>query len=163
MFIGTVTGYLTKDVELRNTDGRDKVGNIRIGVIENKKRDDRDQGFFIDIEVWGDQAENAAKYLRKGDKIAASGYIRQDSWEDRETGDARTKLVIKANTLEYPTKAESGRGDRDDEPRRGRDDDRGRGRGSEDRGRGRDRDDRPSRGRDDDERGRRLPEDDLPF
>lgn len=168
MFTAQVTGYLTRDPEVRNAGDRDVVATIRIGVKENRKRDRDDEGAFIDIEVWNDQADNAEKYLRKGDKIAAAGEMVLQRWKDNDSGDRREKWVLKGRIVEYPDRSESDR--RDDRDDRGRDrdrrDDRGRGR---DRDRGRSRDDR----RDDrDDPGPREPQggndrgrndDDLPF
>ena len=51
---------------------------------------------FVDVQVWGTPAENLAKLAKKGQEIFVEGALRQDLWEDKETGKNRSKLFLKA-------------------------------------------------------------------
>lgn len=164
MNIVIMTGNLTADPEMKYTDNRTPVTKFRIGVRgSSKQRGD----LFIDVQCWDKLAESVNEYTRKGRLVAVTGELQEDSWEDRDSGQKRTKMLINARNVEFLDKApadddnqDRGRGrDRDDDQRRGRDRD-------DDRGRGRDRDDdRPrGRGRDDDGARRdRKERDDSPF
>ena len=139
-------GNLTRDPEMRYTGDGTAVTNFAIAINEGKDNSGRDRPpTYVEIEAWEKTGENVAEYLRKGSKCAVQGALKMDQWEDKETGQKRTKYKIRAFSVEFLT------------PKAQDDDDRGRGRDrdDDDRGRGRERDDRPrSRDRDDD-RGRR--------
>jgi single-strand DNA-binding protein len=56
---------------------------------------------FIDVKVWGPSAENLAKLARKGQEILIDGSIRQDTWEDKESGQKRSKLYVRADGWQF--------------------------------------------------------------
>lgn len=96
----TVTGNLTRDPELRFTPSGVAVTNFTIA--DNRKNPETgeyDLASFIDVTVWREQAENVAESLTKGDHAIVSGYIKQDTWQDEETGADRSKLTMTANDV----------------------------------------------------------------
>ena len=144
-------GNLTRDAESRHV-GDNSV--VKMGVAINERYKDRDGNWkdgdpvFIDVEFWGKAAERLEPMLTKGAQVFGSGKLKIDSWDDKETGQKRSKPVVTALQLHVIDKPP--RDDRDDD--RGRGESRGGGRGRDDRdeprGRGRDdRDDRGGRGR----------------
>ncbi len=56
---------------------------------------------FIDVVVWNRLAETAAEYLKKGRQVAVLGTLTQDRWEDKETGQKRSKIRVLAGTLQF--------------------------------------------------------------
>lgn len=93
----TVVGNLTRDVE----DVATKSGTsmAKFGLAVNEKYKDKEETTFLDITLFGAQADIAKKYLKKGSSVLINGKIKQDSWEDKNGGGKRTKLYIVANEL----------------------------------------------------------------
>ncbi len=91
-------GNLTRDPELRYTPSGTAVAQL--GLATNRKWKDRQSGemreetTFVDIELWGKQAELAGQYLAKGRPVFIEGRLRLDQWEDRNTGQKRSKLKV---------------------------------------------------------------------
>ena len=88
-------GNLTKDVELHETQSGKKVAILNIAV--NGYNDTVD---YFTVNVWNTQAENCAKYLSKGKKVAIVGELHNRSYEDKE-GNKRTVCEITANEVEF--------------------------------------------------------------
>lgn len=59
--------------------------------IKGKKKD---ESYFIDFTAWGKTAEFLAQYTNKGDKIAINGELIQESWQDKNTGEKRSKIAV---------------------------------------------------------------------
>jgi single-strand DNA-binding protein len=63
---------------------------------------------WFNLELWGRDAEYAAKYVNKGARIGVSGSLAVDSWVDREGGDKRSKCTVIVNDLDIlESKAEA--------------------------------------------------------
>ena len=96
-----LVGRLTRDIELRYTNGGTCVGRFSLAVNRNKRSADgqweEETGFF-DVVLWGKQAESLSTYLRKGKQIAVEGSLRQDRWE--QDGQKRSRVEIAANTVQ---------------------------------------------------------------
>jgi single-strand DNA-binding protein len=93
-----VVGNLVKDPEVHYTTKGTPVANVPIGVNETYTVDNEKHQIttFVDVQVWGAPAENLAKLAKKGEEIFVEGALRQDLWEDKETGKNRSKLFLKA-------------------------------------------------------------------
>lgn len=97
----TLIGRLTKDPELRYTGGSNKaVADINLAVNRIYKRDGQPDADFFKVTVWGNQAENADKYLAKGSMIAVTGRIENNNYEDKN-GVKHYGNVIQAERIEY--------------------------------------------------------------
>lgn len=94
----TQEGNLTKDPELNFTPSGKAVVNCSLARNWETKTGDKRTDFF-DFSVWGDQAENVAASLSKGDRVVVHGSLRQSSWEDKETGATRSKIEIVADSV----------------------------------------------------------------
>jgi single-strand DNA-binding protein len=97
-------GNLTSDPELVYTPKGTAVVNAALGVNEFYTPEDGERQqitTFIDIKVWGPSAENFAKLAKKGQEILIDGCIRQDNWEDKETGQKRSKLYVRADGWQF--------------------------------------------------------------
>ena len=89
----TLIGRLTRDAEAPQGNGP-----VRLSIAVNRTRKEGDQyvdeASFVDLEYWH---KSLTPYLVKGKQIAVQGEIRQERWTDRETGAARSKLVVVVN------------------------------------------------------------------
>ncbi|WP_436786320.1 single-stranded DNA-binding protein [Yinghuangia sp. YIM S10712] len=95
----TVTGNLTRDPEGRFTASGVFVTRISIAV--TPRRFDKQAGEWTDGETtywdataWRGLAEHAAESLRKGDRVIATGTVTTSRWEDAETGEPRSRVVL---------------------------------------------------------------------
>ncbi len=100
-----VMGNLTRDPESRFTPSGTAVAQF--GLATNRRWRDRQSGemreetTFVDIEVWGKQAELAGQYLVKGRPVFIEGRLKLDQWEDRNTGQKRSKLKIVGENFQF--------------------------------------------------------------
>jgi len=97
-------GNLTRDPELRHTPKGSAVTDLGLAV--NRKIQDgnggwKDETTFVDVTVWGSSAENAHKYLSKGRGVFVEGRLQMDTWDDKATGQKRSKLKVVADNLQF--------------------------------------------------------------
>ena len=93
-FIGI--GNITRNLELKYTTTNKAIIETNIAI----KRGFTDETDFINIQVWGKQAENLAKYCGKGSKIAIDGELRIDSFDGRD-GQKVYKTYILVGSVEF--------------------------------------------------------------
>lgn len=124
-------GNLTRDPELRYTPKGQAV--VKIGMAVNRRYtteagEQREEVTFVDVEGWGKMAEVIGDNLKKGSPIFIEGRLKLDQWEDKGTGDKRSKLKVSMESFQFigakPEDESSGkrerpRPDHDPEPRRG--------------------------------------------
>ena len=104
-------GNLTRDPELRFTSNGSAVAGFGLAINRRYKQGDewKEEVCFVDITVWGKQAENCAEYLSKGRPVFIEGYLKLNSWET-DSGEKRNKLEVVALTVQFLGRA----GSRDD-------------------------------------------------
>ena len=90
-------GNTTKDLELTTMPSGTSMTRISLAV---KRPFGDDETDFFDITVWGNSAENCAKYLHKGDKVAVVGRIQNRSYEDSK-GNKKKITEIVAENVEF--------------------------------------------------------------
>ncbi|MGH8017664.1 MAG: single-stranded DNA-binding protein [Opitutaceae bacterium] len=96
-------GNLTRDPELRVTPKGTAVCQIGVAVNQTYKDKDgnsREETTFVDVDVFGRQAEVIAKYMSKGRPILVEGRLKLDSWETKE-GDKRSKLKVVLENFQF--------------------------------------------------------------
>lgn len=99
----TISGNLTRDPELRQTQGGTSV--LQMGVAVNDRRKNpttgewEDVANFIDAVMFGTRAERVAQYLAKGTKVAIEGRLRYRAWE--QDGQRRSKLEVVVDEIEF--------------------------------------------------------------
>lgn len=76
-------GRITKDIEIR-TAGDKSVTDFTIAINRFAKDKDHPMADFIDCTAWGKNAENIEKFFHKGDRIAVSGRVQVDNYEDKD-------------------------------------------------------------------------------
>lgn len=96
-------GRLVKDPEVRYTPSGTPVTRISIANGERIKQNNEWTDFtnFFDITIWGNQASNCEKYLRKGSQIAVNGTLRQNRWTDPATNQTRSRVEVIANSVQF--------------------------------------------------------------
>src|SRR5258707_14752301 len=98
-----IIGNLVNDPEVRFTPKGTPVANFSLGINETYRVDDEQRQIttFVDVQVWGPSAQNFANLVRKGQEIFIEGSLRQDRWEDKQTGQNRSKLYVKAERWQF--------------------------------------------------------------
>lgn len=97
-------GRLTKDPELRYTANGFPVTDLRLATsraFQNKDGERREEQLFIDVTVWNRQAENCCQFLRKGRMVHVEGYLKMDAWDDKTTGEKRSKIKVEADRVQF--------------------------------------------------------------
>lgn len=106
-------GHLARDPELRYTPQGSAVCDFAIGMNRRFKRKDSDELVdevtFVEITAWNRTAEICAEYLKKGRLVLVCGFLKQDRWEDTETGAKRSKVKVVAQEVQF-----IGKGSQDD-------------------------------------------------
>jgi single-strand DNA-binding protein len=92
-----LVGNLTRDPEVRYTPKGSAVADVGIAVnrqytLENG--DKREEVMFVDVTFWGRTAEIAGEYLKKGRSILIEGRLQMDTWDDKQSGQKRSKLKV---------------------------------------------------------------------
>ena len=99
-----ITGNLTRDPEVRNTQSGMAVLNLGVAVNDRRKNNQTGEwenyANFIDCVMFGTRAENVSRYIRKGSKVAIEGKLRWSSWEDKQGG-KRSKIEVVVDDLEF--------------------------------------------------------------
>ncbi len=107
-------GNLTRDVELRHTPSTNTaVANVGIAINRRWKTpegEQRDEVTYIDCEAWGRTAEVMSQYLVKGRPVFIEGRLRLDSWQDKESGQNRSKLKVVIESFQFVDSGKGGGG-----------------------------------------------------
>src|SRR5262249_39434318 len=117
-------GRLTFDPELRRTPSGSAVTELRMATSRSwagRDGERREETLFIDVTVWDRQAENCCQYLRKGSAIHVEGSLRMDTWDDKTTGEKRSKIRVHADRVQFldarrGEPSDGGPGSEDDTP-----------------------------------------------
>lgn len=86
-------GRLTRDPEVRTTASGKSVTSFSLAVDRGGQDDQAD---FFDVTAWEKTGELVAQYLSKGRRCLVQGRLRQDSWDDKETGKKRSRVEVTA-------------------------------------------------------------------
>lgn len=97
-----IAGRLTSDPDLRYISSGTAVCRLRIANTRYFKRRDGERGeenVFVDVTCWDRQAEYVGDRFRKGRPVLVEGRLKTDTWEDKETGQKRSKVEILAQRV----------------------------------------------------------------
>ncbi|MGH8093897.1 MAG: single-stranded DNA-binding protein [Chthoniobacterales bacterium] len=90
-------GNLTRDPEVRYTPKGSAVADLGIAVNRQYTLDTgekREEVIFVDVTFWGRTAEVAGEYLKKGRSVFIEGRLQLDTWDDKQSGQKRSKLKV---------------------------------------------------------------------
>jgi single-strand DNA-binding protein len=96
-------GNLTRDPEVRYTPKGSAVCDLGIAVnrvYTTEGGEKREEVTFVDVVLWARLAEIAGEYLRKGRPVFIEGRLQMDSWDDKQTGQKRTKLRVVGESMQ---------------------------------------------------------------
>jgi single-strand DNA-binding protein len=99
-----LVGNVTRDPEVRFTPGGTAVTDVGLAVnrfwMDKGTNERKEETTFIDVTLWGRTAEVAGEYLAKGRPCLIEGRLQLDQWDDKETGQKRSKLKVIGETLQ---------------------------------------------------------------
>lgn len=108
------TGNLTREPELRSTQGGCPVLAFGLAVNERRKNAStgewEDDPVFVDCTLFGARGEALAPYLTKGSRVAVEGRMHQSRWKDKETGKNRSKIEIVVQEIDPAWKSRKAEG-----------------------------------------------------
>ena len=122
-------GNLTRDPEIRYTPKGTAVCEIGLAInryFSGENGDKREETTFVDVTLWGRHAEIAQEYLKKGRPVFIEGRLQLDTWDDKTSGQKRSKLRVVAESMQLIGSRDGGggggrgSGDEMEEPPRGR-------------------------------------------
>ena len=97
-------GNLTRDPEVRYTPKGTAVSDISLAINRNFSTDDgtkREETTFVEITFWGRQAEVIGEYMKKGRPLYVEGRLQLDQWEDKTSGQNRSRLKIVGENFQF--------------------------------------------------------------
>lgn len=98
-------GNLTRDPQVRYTPSGTAVAEIGLAVnrywFDKQTNSRREETTFVDVTLWGREAEVAGEYLAKGRPILVEGRLQLDTWDDKTTGQKRSKLRVVGERMQF--------------------------------------------------------------
>jgi single-strand DNA-binding protein len=96
-------GNLTRDPEIRHTPKGTAVGDLALAinmVYRTPEGGEKEEVCYVDVVVWGRQAETCKDYLSKGSPIFVEGRLQLDQWESQQ-GEKRSRLRVRADRVQF--------------------------------------------------------------
>jgi single-strand DNA-binding protein len=106
-------GNLTRDPEIKYTPKGTAIANVGLAVnrvYSNDQGEKIEETTFVDVELWGRTAEIAQEYLKKGRPVLIEGRLKLDTWDDKQTGQKRSKLRVVGEAMQLLGGRDSGGG-----------------------------------------------------
>lgn len=107
-----ISGNLTRDAELRQTQGGMAILSFGVAVNDRRKNNQtgewEDYANFVSCTMFGTRAEKLGQYLTKGLKVAIEGKLHWSQWEDRNGGGKRSKLDVYVDNIEFMSSRQGG-------------------------------------------------------
>ena len=97
-------GNLTRDPEIRYTPKGTAVSDIGMAINRYRTGDNGErieETTFVDVTLWGRQAELASQYLSKGRSLFVEGRLQLDTWDDKQTGQKRSRLRVVGENMQF--------------------------------------------------------------
>ncbi len=97
-------GRLTADPVLRRTPNGSAVTDLRLATSRSwagRDGERHEEKLFIDVTVWERQAETCCQYLKKGRAVHVEGYLKMETWPDKDTGQQRSKIKVQAERVQF--------------------------------------------------------------
>lgn len=114
-------GNMTRAIDIRSTSGGKSVGQFGLAINRVWTTDSgekREDVTFVDIEVWGKQAEVIDKYTTKGSSLYVEGRLKLETWDDKQSGQKRSKMKVILESFQFIGSKREDDGGRQEKPRR---------------------------------------------
>lgn len=100
-----ISGNLTRDAEVRTSASGSAIMHFGVAVNDRSRNQQtgqwEDRPNFIDCTMFGTRAESVSRFLGKGTKVAIEGKLRWSQWDDRKTGEKRSKVEVIVDEIEF--------------------------------------------------------------
>ena len=107
-----VIGNLTRDPEIKYTPKGSAIADVALAINRSYTTDSgekRDETTYVDIVLYGRLAEIAGEYLKKGRPVYIEGRLKLDTWDDKQTGQKRSKMRVVGEALQLLGSRDGGR------------------------------------------------------
>ncbi|MFL2904502.1 MAG: single-stranded DNA-binding protein [Limisphaerales bacterium] len=97
-------GNLTRDPEVRYTSSGTAIAKLGMAINRHWRNQDgqqQEETTFVDVDAFGRQAETIGQYLKKGRPIMVEGRLKLDQWEDKQTGQKRSKMGVTLENFQF--------------------------------------------------------------
>ncbi len=97
-------GNLTRDPEVRYTSSGTAIAKLGMAINRywrNQEGQQQEETTFVDVDAFGKQAETIGQYLKKGRPIMVEGRLKLDQWDDKQTGQKRSKLGVVLENFQF--------------------------------------------------------------
>jgi single-strand DNA-binding protein len=108
-----LAGNLTRDPELRYTPKGMAIAKVGLAINRKWKSETgemKEEATFVDVDAFGKTAETIGQYLKKGRPILIEGRLRYQTWEDKQSGQKKSKLGVVMETFQFLDSGGGGRG-----------------------------------------------------
>lgn len=115
-----LAGNLTRDPELRYTPKGTAIAKIGLAINRKWKSETgemKDETTFVDASAFGKTAETIGQYLKKGRPILIEGRLRYETWDDKQSGQKKSKLGVVLETFQFLDSGNRGEGGSAEAPR----------------------------------------------
>ncbi|MFZ4775322.1 MAG: single-stranded DNA-binding protein [Terrimicrobiaceae bacterium] len=96
-------GNVTRDPEVKFTPKGSAVADVGLAINRKYTLDNgekREETTFVDVELWGRLAEIAGEYAKKGSPLYVEGRLRMDSWDDKASGQKRSRMKVVGENIQ---------------------------------------------------------------
>ena len=101
-----MSGRLTRDASLKTLSSGSSVAELSVAsnrIWNDRNGNKQEETVFVDVDLWGKQAEYFGNNLKKGDYVMVTGRLRRESWET-DDGQKRSKISLRADKIDLPPK-----------------------------------------------------------
>jgi single-strand DNA-binding protein len=108
-----LAGNLTRDPEMRYTPKGMAIAKFSLAinrVWKNEAGESKEEVTFVEIDAFGRQAETISQYLKKGSPLLVEGRLKLDQWDDKQTGQKRSKLGVVLEGFQFLGSGNRGEG-----------------------------------------------------
>lgn len=114
---GVFVGRVGQDAEMRYTQSGTAVASFSLALDNGKdKEGEKRQPTWIKAVMWDKRAESLAQYVTKGKLVIVVGPVSTEAWTDKNSGDAKSKIVVTVNEFEFGGGGKDDKSDTDSQP-----------------------------------------------
>ena len=97
-----IVGRLTRDAEMKYSASGTAISRFSVANTQSRKDGDRwvEESHFFDAVMFGRRADALQRYLVKGKQVAVHGVLQQSRWQDKQTGQNRSRVEILVNDIQ---------------------------------------------------------------